>query len=68
LESLILQRQAAEVRQRLRSLPAERRQCLTLAFYGGLCHEEIARRLDRPLGTVKSWVRRSLMSLRKSVD
>jgi len=39
-----------------------------LAFYDGLCHEEIARRLDRPLGTVKSWVRRSLMSLRKSVD
>lgn len=68
LEGLILRRQAVAVRRCLWALPVEQRQSLTLAFYNGLSHEEIARHLDRPLGTVKSWVRRSLMSLRGSLD
>jgi RNA polymerase sigma-70 factor (ECF subfamily) len=46
-------------------LEAEPRQCLTLAYYEGLTYDELARRLDRPVGTVKSWVRRSLGRLRQ---
>lgn len=45
-------------------LEAEPRQCLRLAYYEGLTYDELARRLDRPVGTVKSWVRRSLGRLR----
>jgi RNA polymerase sigma-70 factor (ECF subfamily) len=41
----------------------EPRQALLLAYYEGLTHQEVAERLARPLGTVKAWVRRSLLSL-----
>lgn len=39
-----------------------------LAVVGELTHDEIARRLDIPLGTVKSHVRRGLAHLRKTLE
>ncbi len=52
----------------LAQLEAEQRNCLLLAYYHGLTHEELAQRLERPLGTVKSWIRRSLLRLRQCLD
>lgn len=49
----------------LEQLEAEQRNCLLLAYYHGLTHEELAQRLGRPMGTVKSWIRRSLLRLRQ---
>src|SRR5262245_50362939 len=40
------------------------RQCLTLAFVEGRSHDEIARLTSNPLGSVKSWIRRGLLSLK----
>jgi RNA polymerase sigma-70 factor (ECF subfamily) len=34
------------------------------AFFQGVTYEALARRLDVPLGTMKTWIRRSLLSLR----
>ncbi|MEU2508944.1 sigma factor-like helix-turn-helix DNA-binding protein [Streptomyces sp. NPDC007863] len=45
------------------ALPPERREILFLAYYLGLTQPEIARRLELPLGTVKSHTRRALRSL-----
>lgn len=39
-------------------------QCLALAFYQGLSHSEVALHLAQPMGTVKSWLRRALASLK----
>lgn len=49
-------------------LSAAQRQCLALAFFDGLSHAEVATRLREPLGTVKSWLRRALLSLRTCLD
>ena len=46
-------------------LTVEQRRCVELAYSGGYSHEQIANALASPLGTVKSWVRRGLASLRE---
>jgi RNA polymerase sigma-70 factor (ECF subfamily) len=51
----------------LADLPEEQRQALLMAYYEGLTHAELAKRMDAPLGTVKSWVRRGLLKLRESL-
>lgn len=38
------------------------------AFFDGLTHSELAAHLNVPLGTVKSWIRRAMISLRECVD
>jgi len=45
-------------------LSALQRQSVALAFYQGLSHAEVADQLRQPLGTVKSWVRRALLTLK----
>lgn len=49
-------------------LSAPQRQSLALAFYDGLSHAEVAEHLRQPLGTVKSWLRRALQSLKQCLD
>jgi len=49
-------------------LSALQRQSVALAFYQGLSHAEVAEQLRQPLGTVKSWVRRSLMTLKSCLQ
>lgn len=46
------------------ALSGEQQQSLALAFYQGLSHAEVASHLKQPLGTVKSWLRRALLSLK----
>ncbi|MES2888944.1 MAG: sigma-70 family RNA polymerase sigma factor [Pseudomonadota bacterium] len=52
----------------MQSLSAQQRQSVALAFYDGLSHAEVAEQLHQPLGTVKSWVRRGLASLKDCLD
>ena len=62
---------AADLRQLgecMEELSRSQRQSLALAFYDGMSHAEVAEHLKQPLGTVKSWVRRALQSLRRCLD
>jgi RNA polymerase sigma-70 factor, ECF subfamily len=52
----------------LKALDDQPRQAMLLGFYEGLTHMEIAARMSKPLGTVKAWVRRSLMSLKVCME
>jgi RNA polymerase sigma-70 factor (ECF subfamily) len=38
--------------------------CIRLAFIEGLSHEEVARKVSSPIGSVKSWIRRGLLALK----
>lgn len=52
----------------LGTLDEKQRHCVVLAFVDGFSHAEIAQRLAAPLGSVKSWVRRGLLALRRCLE
>jgi len=49
-------------------LPLHQRRVVELAYGEGLTHVEMADRLRRPLGTVKTWVRAALQTLREQMS
>jgi RNA polymerase sigma-70 factor (ECF subfamily) len=65
LSRLISTAEGAALHRCLSTLDAKRRRLVTLAFVEGLSHSDLAQRLKVPLGTVKSSIRRSLLSLRE---
>jgi RNA polymerase sigma-70 factor (ECF subfamily) len=68
LERLAASRDAAALHACLGTLEPDRRKLLSLAVIEGLSHSEVAERVTLPLGTVKSWIRRSLQSLRLCLE
>jgi RNA polymerase sigma-70 factor (sigma-E family) len=52
----------------LKALPPVRRAVIVLRFYDDMSEAEIARVLDRPLGTVKSDIHRGLAKLRPLLE
>ena len=68
---LALLEQASEARalgECMQHLSGEQQHSLALAYYQGLTHAEVAQQLGHPLGTVKSWVRRGLQSLKTCLE
>ncbi len=55
---------ATRVRSILQSLPREQQEAIEMAFFSELTHQDIAKRLNEPLGTVKARIRRGLLRLR----
>ncbi len=55
----------ARVSQAVLSLPREQRYALSLAFYEGRTHRQIAEITGEPLGTVKSRIRAAMLRLRE---
>ncbi|MDD1015119.1 sigma-70 family RNA polymerase sigma factor [Pseudomonas sp. TNT2022 ID1025] len=64
-EGLEASLQSTRIYQCLEQLPSERRACILHAYVDGFSHAEIAAKLGAPLGTVKGWVKRSLVALRE---
>ncbi|BFM39555.1 sigma-70 family RNA polymerase sigma factor [Synechocystis sp. LKSZ1] len=63
-----LSQRSEQVKQALAQLPDHQRQVLEMAYFDGLSQSEIAKQLAAPLGTVKSWSRQGLLSLRKQLQ
>lgn len=64
VEQAALQERREQVRGALAQLSDRQRQVLELSYYEGLSQSDIAKRLQRPLGTVKGWARQGLLKLR----
>lgn len=64
MEKVALAGEGRRLRDCLQQLEEQPRRCLLLAYWRGLTQEELAQRLGQPLGTVKSWIRRSLQKLK----
>ncbi|HLI33192.1 MAG TPA: sigma-70 family RNA polymerase sigma factor [Solirubrobacteraceae bacterium] len=56
------------MRRALEMLPADQRQVIELAYFGGFTHTEIAALLKLPQGTVKGRMRLGLAKLRSTLD
>lgn len=64
--------EAAQDRGRLHDclaqLDARTQGVIRTAFFEGVSYEALAQRLDTPLGTVKSWIRRGLLKLKGCLE
>jgi RNA polymerase sigma-70 factor, ECF subfamily len=61
-------RSAAALARCFAELSREQRRGIELAFVNGYSHADIARVTGEPLGTIKSWIRRGLASLRQCLE
>jgi RNA polymerase sigma-70 factor (ECF subfamily) len=52
----------------LGALQPRQRECIVLAYQGGLTHAEVASEVGEPLGSVKSWIRRGLAALKRCLE
>jgi RNA polymerase sigma-70 factor (ECF subfamily) len=62
---LVAMQQGHQLHEALASLDSIPRQLVSLAFFRGLSHDEIAELTGLPLGTVKSHIRRALLTLQQ---
>jgi RNA polymerase sigma-70 factor (ECF subfamily) len=68
VDMLLSAADARSIRDCVDGLEGNTKQAIALAFFHGLTHGELAAQLREPLGTVKSWIRRGLEKLRRSLD
>jgi RNA polymerase sigma-70 factor, ECF subfamily len=68
IEKIGASAEAEALRRCLKLLDQEQQRCILLAFVDGLSHSEVAERINAPLGSVKSWIRRGLLSLRRCLE
>lgn len=57
--------EAEQAAEALRNLRPEQQKVLSLSIVQGMSHQEIAERLDMPLGTVKTHARRGILEVRE---
>jgi RNA polymerase sigma factor (sigma-70 family) len=68
-QSLLEAAQSGEALQAcLEELDARTRTVIRTAFFEGLTYEVLAQRMETPLGTVKSWIRRGLLKLKGCLE
>ena len=53
------------VRSAVMMLAREQREVIEMAYFGGLTQQEIAERLQEPIGTIKARIRRGMLRLKK---
>ncbi|WP_194721990.1 sigma-70 family RNA polymerase sigma factor [Noviherbaspirillum malthae] len=64
IEALQMSSSAKALARCLARLEATHRQAVALAFYHELSYSDVARQMNIPIGTIKTWIRRGLEQLR----
>ncbi|WP_137718334.1 sigma-70 family RNA polymerase sigma factor [Methylobacillus flagellatus] len=64
LEKATSNSEARALLQCMKQLAPLQRQAIALSYFQGMAHEQLARQLVQPIGTVKTWIRRGLQVLR----
>ena len=67
-EAAELSQRSDLVRHAMERLSPDQRTALSLAYYEGLSHSQIAARLQEPLGTVKTRIRQAMGVLRRALE
>ena len=67
-DQLAIRRDQAQIERCMKGLDGDQLQTISLAFFHGLSHSEVADHLGRPLGTVKTHIRRGLMKLKGCLE
>ena len=62
---VVLMDETSRLRRCLEAVEPRRREGLVLAYTFGLSHGEVAARMDVPLGTAKSWIRRAFLQVQE---
>lgn len=68
LEGAVASDDSTRLAHCMERLDGHRRDLVRTAFFEGVTYEELAARIGSPLGTVKSWIRRSLLQLRACLE
>ena len=68
----LARREMAEELKRLLSclgrLDPEKQRIVLLAYYSGWSRDQLAQKLDIPVNTIKTWLRRSLLEIRECIE
>lgn len=64
LDAVLASEQSVRLAGCLAELDARQQQAIRTAFFEGRTYEDVAGVFDVPIGTMKSWIRRSLMKLK----
>ena len=64
MENAANNRDTKALMQCMKQLAPLQRQAFALSYFQGLAHEQLAQQLEQPLGTVKTWLRRGLETLK----
>ena len=67
-EQLASRRDQVKIERCMKGLDGEQQQTISLAFFQGLSHSEVASHLGKPLGTVKTHIRRGLLKLKGCLE
>jgi RNA polymerase sigma-70 factor (ECF subfamily) len=68
LESSMQADSAAALNGCLEELSDSQRDSILLSYYKGFTHDDLATTLSTPIGTVKSWIRRGLLALKRCLE
>lgn len=64
-DELLASENSRIVREAILQLSDQQRQAIEMAYFSGLTQNEIAEKLDEPLGTIKARIRRGMLKLKE---